>query len=50
MNVWYSGFSKDNTDNDYVFFLAFTIYFQQHYFYGETKEAMKNKNLWFVFL
>ncbi|KAG7217449.1 hypothetical protein INR49_021617 [Caranx melampygus] len=21
------------------------VYFEQHYFYGETKEAMKNKNL-----
>lgn len=31
-------------------FFSFTVYFEQHYFYGETKEAMKNKILWFVFL
>lgn len=34
----------------YVFLFLLTVYFKQHYFYGKTKEAMKNKNLWFVFL
>lgn len=36
--------------HDFLFLFLLTVYFEQHYFYGETKEAMKNKNLWFVFL
>lgn len=43
MNVRNRGFSMDYTETWLCFSFLLIVYFEQHYFYGETKEAMKNK-------
>lgn len=35
--------------HDFVFLFLYTVYFEQHYFYGETKEAMENKTFGLYF-
>lgn len=54
MNVWYSGFSIDNTENEYVVFLFFYNWFLAALFLwedkGSYKKIKKTFGLWFVFL